>query len=157
MTEENYNAVEEVQKTEGKDLSFFFPENNTESAIEEVVLSKRFKDKKGNIIPFKMKAITQTEVERIRKDCTERKKVRGQGTVKEVNMEKMYEQVALNSTVYPDFRSKELLDAYGEYDSIAVAKRVLHVPGEYATWIQKTLEINELDEDYSEIEDDIKN
>ena len=39
----------------------------------------------------------------------------------------------------------------------SLVKTILHVPGEYANWINKALEVNELDEDFEDVEDDIKN
>jgi len=148
-------TVEEVSKV--NDLSFFMPDKNKESAPQEFVLSKRFKDNDGRVIPFKMKAITVEELERIEKDCTDYKKVRGQGRVKELDQKRFYEKVALHSTVYPDFTDKKLLKAYEEHDAVNVAKAILNVPGEYTAWIDKALSVNELDEDYSEIEDEVKN
>lgn len=63
----------------------------------------------------------------------------------------------MHSTVYPDFTDKKLLKAYEEHDAVNVAKAILNVPGEYTAWIDKALSVNELDEDYSEIEDEVKN
>lgn len=154
MTKEK-EVVEEVSKV--NDLSFFMPDKNKKSEAEEFVLSKRFKDNDGKIIPFKMQAISVNELEQIEKDCTTRKKVRGQGMVKELDQKLFYATVALRSTVFPDFTDEGLLKAYNEVDSISLVRAVLNVPGEYANWVDKGLKINELDEDYSDLEDEVKN
>lgn len=154
MTKE-HDAIEETSKV--NDLSFFMPDKNKKAEAEEFVLSKRFKDNDGKVIPFKMQAISVTRLEEIEKDCTTRKKVRGQGMVKELDQKRFYATVALESTIFPNFKDKELLKAYNEIDSINLARAILNVPGEYANWVDKGLSINELDEDYSDLEDEVKN
>ena len=158
--EEEYNGeeVEEVKGAAFNDLSYFMPDKQKKSPIIEVHLSKRFVDKDGDHIPFKMRAITVELMEKLEKDSKTpvNRKDRRAGKEETLDTKRFYEKVALHTTVYPDFTSKELLDAYGEVDPIHVAKAILNVPGEYANWVDNALRVNELDEDYSDLEDEVK-
>ncbi len=48
--------------------------------------------------------------------------------------------VAFETTVYPNFKSKELCEAYKTEGSVEVAKHVLSVGGEYANWFNKAID-----------------
>lgn len=161
MTEfnEEYNGENvEVEENKFGNLSYFMPDKQKKSPVTEVHLSKRFVDDEGAHIPFKMKAITVELMEKLENDSKKpvNRKDRRSGKEESVDMKRFYEKVALHTTVYPDFTDKKLLDAYGEVDPIGVAKAILNVPGEYANWIDNALRINELDEDYSDLEEEVK-
>ncbi|KAF6604461.1 phage tail assembly chaperone, partial [Bacillus sp. EKM417B] len=94
------------------DLSFFMPGKTVEAEEIRVPLSKRFVDKKGNIVPFIFKAITTERIDELEKESTTYKNVKGRGRVKDLDSQRFYARIAVESTIYPDFRSKELRDAY---------------------------------------------
>lgn len=160
MTEynEEYNGEEVVEENKFGNLSYFMPDKQKKSPITEVHLSKRFVDDKGEHIPFKMQAITVELMEKLENDSKKQvnRKERRAGKEETIDTKRFYEKVALHTTIYPDFTDKSLLDAYGEVDPVNVAKAILNVPGEYANWIDNALRINELDEDYSDLEEEVK-
>ncbi|MBR3380857.1 MAG: phage portal protein [Bacillus sp. (in: Bacteria)] len=139
------------------DLSFFMPGQTVEAEEVKVPISKRFVDKKGNVIPFVFKAITTERIDDLEKENTTFKNVKGRGRVKDLDSQRFYARIAIESTIYPDFRSKELREAYSTQDPVEVAKRVLSVGGEYANWLNKAIEINGFEDEIEDLEEAAKN
>ncbi|WP_426616437.1 phage tail assembly chaperone [Bacillus velezensis] len=139
------------------DLSFFMPGQTIEAEEVEVPISKRFVDKQGKVIPFVFKAITTERIDELEKENTTYKNVKGRGRVKELDSQRFYARIAVETTVYPDFKAKELREAYKTEDPVEVAKRVLSVGGEYANWLNKAIEINGFDDDLEDLEEAAKN
>lgn len=165
---ENKQAVEYNEEVEHKemelsqvvdDLSFFLPENMEETEEVARPVSRRFKDKEGKVIPFRFKAISTARVEEIEKLCMEpvytgsRKKKIGE----KLNNARYMALIAVETTLYPNFRSAELRKAYKQQDPIEVAKKMLHVAGEYAEWLHAANEINGFDDTLEDLEEAAKN
>ncbi|KKJ82417.1 hypothetical protein NG20_03615 [Bacillus subtilis] len=149
--------MSEKQNEKVYDLSFFMPGQTIEAEEVEVPISKRFVDKKGNIVPFIFKAITTERIDELEKENTTYKNVKGRGRVKDLDSQRFYARIAVETTVYPNFKSKELREAYKTEDPVEVAKRVLSVGGEYANWLNKAIEINGFDDDLEDLEEAAKN
>lgn len=139
-----------------QDLSFFMPSRAKQVEVEEAPISKRFTDEEGNIIPFKMRPITTERIDQIESLNTRKTRFRNQQQEK-VDYARFIAQVAVETTIYPDFRSEELRQAYKTEDPIEVAKSVLHVGGEYANWISKASEINGFNDTLEDLEEAAKN
>ncbi|ARK26111.1 phage portal protein [Sporosarcina sp. P37] len=141
------------------DLSFFLPENVEETEEVALPVSRRFKDKEGKVIPFRFKAISTARVEEIEKMCMEpvytgsRKKKIGE----QLNNARYMALIAVETTLYPNFRSAELRKAYKQQDPIDVAKKMLHVAGEYAEWLKAANEVNGFDDTLEDLEEAAKN
>lgn len=102
------------------DLYAFLHPTNPEEIIEEVVISERFKDENGNVVPFKIKPLTKGKVEQLSRQC------RAKHNGKEFDMEvELGTKMIVEATVYPDFSSKELCDAYQTLDPSAVVSKML--------------------------------
>ncbi|MCM3452733.1 phage portal protein [Heyndrickxia oleronia] len=155
MTEElkNHEDVEEL----GRDLSFFMADNAEEAPEEKVYVSKRFKDKKGKVIPFIMKAIPTERIEELEKECTKTEYHKGRKIGERVDQVRFYARIAVETTIYPDLKSKELRKSYKTEDPIEVAKRLLSIGGEYSTWIEEATRINGFDDDFEDLEEEAKN
>ncbi|MCV0026937.1 MULTISPECIES: phage tail assembly chaperone [Bacillus] len=149
--------MSEKQNEKTYDLSFFMPGQTIEAEEVEVPISKRFVDKAGKVIPFVFKAITTERIDELEKENTTYKNVKGRGRVKELDSQRFYARIAVESTVYPNFKSKELREAYKTEDPVEVAKRVLSVGGEYANWLNKAIEINGFEDDPEDLEEAAKN
>lgn len=149
--------MSEKQNEKVYDLSFFMPGQTIEAEEVKVLISKRFKDKAGNVIPFVFKAITTERIDELEKENTTYKNVKGRGRVKELDSQRFYARIAVETTVYPNFKSKELREAYKTEDPVEVAKRVLSVGGEYANWLNKAIEINGFEDDLEDLEEEAKN
>lgn len=141
------------------DLSFFMP--GVAGEVEEITrpVSKRFKDKKGNVVPFRFKAISTERIDELEKLHTvpvysgSRKRKTGE----RVDQSRFMAHIAVESTIYPDFKSADLRKAYKTQDPIEVAKKMLHIGGEYAEWIQIANEINGFDDTVEDLEEAAKN
>lgn len=102
----------------------------TTSEEKEVVISNRFQDENGQPVPFKIRALTQEENDRITKQATRQTKVNGQ-TVEKLDSVDFSRRMVVSATVEPDFQAKELCDAYGVLDPLLVPGKML-LSGEYA-------------------------
>ncbi|TES56189.1 phage tail assembly chaperone [Halalkalibacterium halodurans] len=159
MSEKEKNEQIEVQDVpvEMQDMSIFLPDNIEEAKEVKEVISSRFKDKKGNPVPFIFKAITTERINELEKECTRFEKVRGQGKVKKFDSTRFVERIAVETTVYPDFKSGELRRVYKTEDPIEVAKKVLSIGGEFQRWIELTQEVNGFGDDEEVLEEIAKN
>ncbi|AWM42757.1 phage portal protein [Bacillus velezensis] len=149
--------MSEKQNEKVYDLSFFMPGQTIEAEEVKVPISKRFKDKAGNVVPFVFKAITTERIDELEKENTTYKNVKGRGRVKDLDSQRFYARIAVETTVYPNFKSKELREAYKTEDPVEVAKRILSVGGEYANWLNKAIEINGFEDDLEDLEEEAKN
>ena len=126
--------------------------------IVEYVASKRFVDKDGKPVAWKIKPIDTELDELIRKECTKRVPIvgkRGQFT-SETDTDKYMAKVACACTVYPDLNDAELQDFYKVKGAEALLKKLL-LSGEYAEYKTKVMEVNGFDMSMDELVDDAKN
>ena len=121
------------------------------SEEKEIVISKRFQDEKGNPVPFKIRALTQEENDTITKQATRRAKVNGQ-MVEQLDSTDFSRRMVVAATVEPDFRAKELCDAYGVLDPLRVPGKML-LSGEYAKLLRAITELS----GFEDMEDEVKN
>ena len=129
--------------------AFLHPD--VENREKEVVISKRFLDEKGNPIPFKIRAITQEENDAILKLATRRAKENGQ-TVEKLDNVDFSRRMVVTATVFPDFKEKELCDAYGVMDPLLVPGKML-LSGEYSRLMREISALSGFDE----LEEEVKN
>lgn len=159
MTNKN-QEVEEVEETEiANDLSFFMPGVAEEVEEVERFVSKRFKDKQGNVIPFRFKPVPTTRIDELEKQHTVPvyTGARRRKTGEKLDQARFMAHIAIETTVYPNFKAAELRKAYGEQDPIEVAKKMLHVGGEYGEWLSIANEVNGFDDSLEELEEAAKN
>ncbi|MGE8207683.1 phage tail assembly chaperone [Heyndrickxia sp. NPDC080065] len=140
-----------------RDMSFFMAGNAEEIKEEKVPVSKRFKDKEGKVIPFIMKAIPTEQLDELERACKKPEFFKGRKVGEKVDTARFYARIAVETTVYPDFKSEELRTSYKTEDAIEVAKRVLSVGGEYSTWIEEALRINGFDDSFEDLAEEAKN
>ncbi|WP_313583353.1 phage tail assembly chaperone [Lacrimispora sp.] len=106
----------------------------------EVVLSDRFKDDKGNPVPFVIKAITQKENEKLARMSRKTSGVKGASTEKLDNF--LYtKRLILACVQEPDFSNRELCEFYGTEDPLEVPSQMLSI-GEYNRLSEAILELN---------------
>lgn len=122
-----------------------------ENKEKEVVISNRFLDEKGNPIPFKIRAITQEENDAILKLATRRAKENGQ-TVEKLDNVDFSRRMVVAATVFPDFKEKELCDAYGVMDPLLVPGKML-LSGEYSRLMREITALS----GFGALEEEVKN
>jgi hypothetical protein len=126
------------------ELQAFFAENVENDIVEEVVISKRFKDKNGKPIPWKIKAIGEDVNTELRKSCTKKVKIKNGIFMNETDQEAYLAKLAVECVVFPDLRNAELLKSYGVMAPEELVKKML-LPGEYGKLLEKIQELNGFD------------
>lgn len=106
----------------------------------EVVITKRAKGKDGKPIPFVLRAIDQDTNDRLIRQATNRKKVKGQ-TIPELDHEKYGKLLIDACVVKPNFKDAEMCAHYKTADPLDVPGRMLS-SGEYAKLMQEINDLN---------------
>lgn len=123
--------------------------------VKEVVISKRFVDKNGKPIPFRIKTIMQEENERITRKCRKVETIRGQ-RVESLDNQKYNRALIVACTVEPDFRNADLCKAYGTVDPLDLPGKMLTV-GEANNLAREILDLNGFSDEAEQLEDEAKN
>lgn len=123
--------------------------------VKEVVISKRFVDKDGKPIPFRIKTIMQEENERLTRKCRKVETIRGQ-RVESMDNQKYNRALIVACTVEPDFRNADLCKAYGTVDPLDLPGKMLTV-GEANNLAREILDLNGFSDEAEQLEDEAKN
>ncbi|MGF6357089.1 hypothetical protein ABIE27_005028 [Paenibacillus sp. 4624] len=140
-----------------KNMSFFMKGKAAEVKEEEVIITRRYKDEKGEPIPFVMKPLSTKRIDDLEAECTKPEFKKGKKVGEKLDSKRFSLRIAIESTVYPDFRDAELLKSYGLTDPVDLARTILSVGGEYAEWMQAANRINGFDESEEDLIEDVKN
>ena len=120
---------------------------------KELVISKRFLDEQGNPAPFKIRSVSQEENEQITKASRRQRKINGM--VQEYLDSIEYgRRLVVTGTIMPDFRAKEMCEAYGTLDPMQVPGKML-TAGEFAALLDAISELSGFDAETPE--DEVKN
>lgn len=124
-------------------INDFLIENNVNSNVQkDVIVSNRFKDEDGNIIPFKIKNVTTEEYSDI---------------VRLVGNNKMLanSHLVAKCCVEPNFNSIELQNHYGTQDSAKLVEKILLV-GEIVNLADKILVLSGYGQSFDELVEEAK-
>ncbi len=132
-------------------LMDFLLNNTVENLTEEVVISDRFKVD-GEILKFKIKAVTPDEFSDLQKQCT---KIGKKG---KMNFDsKMFnEQLIVNYTVEPNFKDAESIKRAGCITPEQLLNKTL-LAGEVATLVEQISTLSGFDKDLEELREEAKN
>lgn len=108
----------------------------------EVVISNRFQDEQGNPVPFRIRAITQEENDKIVNSCKRRLK-NGEETV---DTRLLGRKLVVAATVEPDFRSTEMCEHFGTLDPLEVPGKML-LSGEYSRLMEAINDLSGFNDD----------
>ena len=120
---------------------------------KEVVISKRFLDEDGKPAKFKIRSVTQDEADALLKQSTRTVKKRDGSVEQTVDDQNFNRRLIVAATVVPDFRAKELCDAYGVLDPLLVPGKMLF-SGEFSNLLREILDLSGLT---NSLEDEAKN
>jgi hypothetical protein len=142
---------------EKRTMKSFMKGQAKETKSEFVIVSKRYTDEEGKVIPFEIKAIPTERIEQLQDECTIPVYKKRQKVDEKLDVKRFAGRMAVESTVFPDFKDPELLASYGLIDPVDLAKAVLNVGGEYIEWVQAVQRVNGFDEDFEELVEEAKN
>lgn len=139
-------------------LQAFFAQNVEKVGLEEHVVSERFKDEKGNPIPWKFGAIDGEVDTANRKASTTRKPVPGKKGLymPETDTDLYLLKNAVSTIKFPDLNNAELQSSYGVMGAEALLQKML-LPGEFTKVKQIVQEVNGFDVGMDELVEEAKN
>lgn len=109
-------------------LQEFLNTNQISDVTEEVIVSERIKDDKGNMLKFKIRALNETELEEVNKFSFKSGK---RGKV-DFNVNKYNRLIVVKGTLDPNFEDAKSIKQVGCITPEDYIKKVL-LPGEIAT------------------------
>ena len=139
-----------------KSMEWFMKDRAKRQPEEDIIISYRFTDDKGKPLAFKIKAVGQKRVEELMDDCTKTFTKKGRLIDERLDNIRFVARLVVDSTIYPNFKEKELLASYGVVDPVDLVKEML-LPGEYAELVGAVQRINGYDEDFAELVEEAKN
>lgn len=135
-------------------VSYFFKENIQKIENIKVHVSDRFKDEKGNAVPWEIRRIGQDEVDQLKEMCTKQTKKKGVVISETTDNDKFAKLMIVNAVVEPNLKEKALLDNYGVINPVTLLSKMLDA-GEYARLAEEVMKFNEFDEE--EVVEAVKN
>lgn len=120
------------------DFHAFLKQNKKAGETEELyVVSKAFVDESGEPIPWKFRAISSEEFNRLRKRCTKMVQVPGKNQLRqEVDTDLLNNAMIAECVVEPDLHNDELLRSYGAASPEKLIPEMVNLPGEYFDLLQ---------------------
>jgi hypothetical protein len=115
---------------------------------KEIIISKRFLGEDGKPVPFKIRALTQEKNAAIIRTATRMKLVNGQ-LQESIDANELSARTIVEATVFPDFRSAELCEAYGTKDPVQVPGKML-LAGEFSRLIDAVSKLSGFDKSLDE-------
>lgn len=140
-----------------KTMDVFMKGKAKQVVTEEVIVSKRYVDEAGNPIPFLLKAIDTKRIETLQDECTVPQFKKGKKVGEQVDWKRFACRLAVETTVFPNFKDQELLKSYDLVDPCDLVKEILNVGGEYAELIQAVQRVNGFDSDFEDLVEEAKN
>lgn len=134
-------------------LSAFLNPTYTEETIE-VVVSDRFVDENGNPVPFKLRSMTQDEIQALMKRSYVEVTINGR-KARELDKILHLNRCLVASCIQPNFKDHELCEHYGTQDPVTLPQKML-LTREYEKLALAFMKLNGLDEE-SEVGEITKN
>lgn len=132
-------------------LQDFLNENPVDNLTEDVMISDRFKDQDGNLLKFRIKAMTSQEFDEIRKSCSIMRNRKIEFDAQRFNL-----QMVINHTIQPDFKHAESIHKLACHNPEEYVQRVL-LAGEVATLAQQIQQLSGFDIDMDTLVEEAKN
>lgn len=111
---------------------------------KEVVISDRFVGDDGKPVPFKVRAISQEENDALVRAATKTRNEGGQ-RMERLDSVEYAQRLIVAATVSPDFRAKDICEAYGVVSPLMVPGKML-LSGEYNRLMKAITELSEFNE-----------
>jgi hypothetical protein len=118
---------------------------------KEIIVSERFKDEKGNVIPFKIRVISQEVNESLHKQASRPVHKNGVVVGSELDSTRYGNLLLIACTSYPNFKDAELCEYYKTKDATEVPARMLTI-AEYNKLVQEIRSLNSFETNEDQIE-----
>lgn len=125
--------------------------NPIKTENKDVIVSNRFVED-GEVVPFTIRPITQTENKQYIKELTKKDK-KGNETF---DRAEYIATLTANAVVFPDLTNAELQKAYEVLGASSLIQKMLYA-GEFAELAQEVQKLSGLDEDINEDIEEAKN
>jgi hypothetical protein len=132
----------------------FLKQNKAVKENVKIAASESFKDEKGNVVEWEIRALRTIEADAIRTECTT---INTKGKKVDVDNAKFNRLVASKCTVFPNLNDKELQDSYGVMSADQLIVEMLDNDGEYQAYCQKILEISGYNKSDADLVEEAKN
>lgn len=130
--------------TAEKSMAAFMKKNAVKYTAVEAVISDRFQEN-GTAIPWKIKVLSQKEMDAITKGCTRRIIDEKTGQERyETDKDSLSRELLENCVIYPNLKDAALQDSYGVMGASALAE-VMLLPGEYTKLINCIMQAQGVD------------
>ncbi|MCR8645566.1 XkdN-like protein [Paenibacillus sp. N1-5-1-14] len=133
-------------------LQDFLNANPVDNLTEEVLISDRFKSADGKLYTFKIKAMTSSAFESVRKKSMV---VRKGGKV-ELDMEKFNNSIVIGHTLEPDFKDAKSLEKSGCLNPEDYMNKVL-LSGEIAELSERIQNLSGFNKKMEDLVEEAKN
>lgn len=133
-------------------LQDFLNANPVDNITDEVVVSKRFRDAEGNLLKFKIKAMTDFTFDELRKKHTRI----GKGRKVEFDAKGFNNDVVIEHTLEPNFKDAESIKKLGCASPSEYLGRVL-LAGEITTLVNEIQKLSGFDVDMEDLVEEVKN
>jgi hypothetical protein len=133
-------------------LQEFLNSHPVDNLIEEVIVSPRFKDSEGNVLKFKIKAMTNQKFDELRKRYTRV----GKGRKVEFDAQGFNNAVVIEHTLDPDFKDAASIEKVGCATPEQYLNKVL-LAGEIAKLVEEIQKISGFDVDMDVLVEEAKN
>lgn len=140
-------------------LSKFMKQNKVVKENKMYAVTKSLRDENGNPVEWEIRPLTPDEVSAIRKDCTTEIPInvrKGMYRPK-VDGEKLSKRLVVESIVEPNLYSTELQDSYGVKKPEDLLSKLVDSPGEFNNLIAFVQEFNDLNTDFEDKVEHVKN
>ncbi|MCM3131903.1 XkdN-like protein [Paenibacillus polysaccharolyticus] len=133
-------------------LQEFLNNNPVDNITAEVAVSKRFTDKDGKLMLFKIKPMTEREHNELAKKSTT---VKSRGKT-EIDTRKFNASVVIDNTIYPNFKDAESIKAMGVTSPEQYLGKVL-LSGEVAKLVDEISKLSGFDTSMEDLVEEAKN
>lgn len=108
-----------------RSMSAFLDATIEQVPNKEIIISNRFKDKNGDVIPFEIRPISTAKIRKLRKNAI--KIINGKT---DVDYDALNVSMVIESVVFPDLKNEELQKKFGVMGESQLLDAML-LPGEY--------------------------
>ncbi|QIB68640.1 phage portal protein [Aminipila butyrica] len=127
-------------------LNAFLNQHANRPQHTSFAVSPRFVDEEGQPVKWELRSLTQSESQKLKKECTKRVQVPGKKGIftSETDIDDLLCKMAVACTVFPNLNDVTLQDSYQVMGAENLLQEML-LPGEYGNFMEKLQEINGFD------------